>query len=83
MKMHFWGETSLHAVYLTSLTGRKENLENTPYELLLGVKPNIEKLQIFGCAAYVQEPKEKLPWKLSIHGNPGILLVHQDGVYRV
>ena len=83
LEMKFWGEAALHAAYLTNVTGGKANQGKKPFELIHGVKPNIEKLRVFGCAAYIHEPKEKRIWKLARRGMPGILLGHENGLCRV
>lgn len=43
IKIHFWTEAALHAVYLTNVTGSKANQGKTLYQLLLGVKSKIKK----------------------------------------
>lgn len=83
MPMMFWGEAVLHAAYLTNVTGGKANDGRTPYEMVHGEKPDVTKLRIFGCAAYVHEPKERRHWKLEQRGMAGILLGHEGGMYRV
>ena len=81
--MKFWGEAALHAAYLTNVTGGKANDSTTPYEIVLKRKPSLETMRISGCTAYVHEPKEKRKFKLSTRGTPGILLGHEQGMYRV
>ena len=83
LDMNFWGEAALHAAYLTNVTGGKANEGRTPFEVIYGVKPSLEKIRVFGCEAYIHEPKEKRHWKLSTRGKPGILLGHENGMYRV
>lgn len=83
LPMKFWGEAALHGSYLHNVTSGKPNDSMTPYEMTYNKKPDLSKLRIFGCAAYVHEPKERRAWKLSQRGNEGILLGHENGMYRV
>ena len=80
LEMKFWGEAALHVAYLTNVTGGKANQGKTLFELIHEVKPNIEKLRVFGCAAYIYEPKEKRIWKLAQRGRPRILIGHENGI---
>ncbi|GJQ65663.1 hypothetical protein Trydic_g7751 [Trypoxylus dichotomus] len=54
----FMNEAILAAVYLLnrSLTSALGN--TTPAELWYGEKPNISKLRVFGCTAYLHTPKD-------------------------
>ena len=79
----FWGEAALHACYLTNITGGTANDGKTPHELVYDVKPNVSTLRIFGCSAFLHEPKEKRMWKLGPRSNISVLLGHADGMYRV
>lgn len=81
--MKFWGEAAVHDSNLHNVTRGKSNDSKTPYEIMYNKKPDVSKLRIFGCAAYIHEPKERREWKLSQRGNSGILLGHMDGMYRV
>jgi len=41
------------AVYLKSRSPSVALKEETPYECMFGVKPNVSNLKIFGCIAHV------------------------------
>lgn len=83
LPMSFWGEAALHAAYLSNITGSSVLKDKTPHELLFNHKPDLSKLRVFGCAAYVHQTKERRKLKLSKRSTPGILVSHQDGMYHV
>jgi hypothetical protein len=55
----YLGEAVLTATYLQNRLPTKAILNNTPYELWTGHKPNLSHLRTFGCTAYVLVPKAK------------------------
>ncbi|VDB95562.1 unnamed protein product [Peniophora sp. CBMAI 1063] len=56
---HFWWEFSnQHAVHLYNRMPVRCLKWLTPYEMLFGEAPRIDKLQVFGCGAYIYIPKE-------------------------
>jgi hypothetical protein len=53
-----WGEACKTAAYLDNRVA-KQRLEGlTPFEALLGTKPELAHLRVFGCPAYVFVPKQ-------------------------
>jgi len=58
---------------------------HTPFELLEGEKPNIEKLQVFGCGAYVHIPqvvhKDKMSPKSELMIYIGIALGGHKNIF--
>lgn len=49
-------------------------INKTPYEALIGTKPNIDYIRILGSLAYTLIPKEKRLGKLESKANKGILV---------
>ena len=83
LDMKFWGEATIYATHLCNVTATKVNGGQTPYEVLFGKKPNVSKLRIFGCAAYMHMTKERRPWKLAARSMPGVFIGLENGLYRV
>lgn len=54
-----WSEAALTAVYILNRCPTRclENLM-TPAEMWLGVKPNLDKVKVFGCKAYAWVPNQ-------------------------
>jgi hypothetical protein len=57
---NLWAEACSTAVYLANRAGASSTrVGATPYELWMGVKPDLHHLKIFGSEAYVNVPKIK------------------------
>ena len=62
----FWAEAVVTANYLKNLSPTKA-VKRTPYKAWHNEKPDLKHLRMFGCAAYMHEPKElrtKLDWTI-------------------
>ena len=56
LPIHFQGEAlSTSAYILNRVTTKSKTL--TPYEIWIGLKPNLENLKVWGCRAHVLIPK--------------------------
>ena len=55
-----WGEAVLSACYILNRVPLK-NKDFTPYELWFNRKPNLKRLKVWGCLAYVRKPEPKRP----------------------
>jgi hypothetical protein len=80
---HLWAESVNTANYIINITRTRANLGLTPYELLIGAKPDVTHLRIFGsaCHVHLSTGRKKLD-PLSI---PGVFVgfdAHTKG-YRV
>jgi hypothetical protein len=74
----FWGYTVLHSAHILNiLPSCALNTQTTPEEILIGNKPSIAHLRIFGCTAYVHIPKEKRQ-KLDIKTMECIYIGHAE-----
>ena len=66
-----WPFAVLHAVYILNRVPTKANHYKTPYEELLGKKPNLKKLKIFGSLIYGYMHKvQSSDWKMDARGIP-------------
>jgi hypothetical protein len=54
----YWGEADLTANYVRNWTVSQVH-GKTPLELLIGKKPRVENLRVFGSIAYVHVPQQK------------------------
>ncbi len=72
LEPQYWSWAIKHAVYLKNHLSHRIT-QTTPYQAYTGVKPNIEKLRVFGCPVVARLPG-KHPAKLDIHAVMGIFL---------
>lgn len=68
----YWSWALLHSVYLKNRLPHMST-GTTPYEAYTGIKPNINKLKVFGCPVIARLPG-KHPAKLDVHAAMGIFL---------
>ena len=59
LPQRYWAEAVSTAVYLRNRCPTKCVSGMTPYEALTGVKPKVNHLRVFGCAAYCHIPKDE------------------------
>ncbi|KAF2889263.1 hypothetical protein ILUMI_16910 [Ignelater luminosus] len=59
-----WSEAVMAAVYIINRSPSVALNKKTPAEMWFDVKPNLQKLKVFGCSAYLRIPKEILKSKL-------------------
>lgn len=80
----FWNEAVQAAIYLINRTSTSV-LENkkTPAEIWYGVKPNLNKIRVFGCDAYVHTPKEQRSGKLDSRSRKMLMMGYTDNGYRI
>jgi transposase InsO family protein len=85
LPLRLWAEAINTAVYLMNRTGSSSIPEGkTPYELWIGLKPNLKHLRVFGSVAFVHFP-EQMTTKLEPRSKK-MLFVGYDGAssnYRV
>ena len=55
----FWAEAVLTAVILKNRSPTVAVKDKTPYEYLTGEIPDVSKLKVLGCTAYMHIPKER------------------------
>jgi hypothetical protein len=54
-----WAEAIACSVYIHNRVLNKQSKHITAYERIIGEKPNLNHLRVFGCKAFAQIPKEK------------------------
>lgn len=54
----YWGAAARTFVYTRNRARMATGLDKTSYELFTGVRPDIGRLRVFGCVAYMHIPKE-------------------------
>lgn len=65
----YWEYAVKVSEYLTNRTTHEALKDKTPYEMLFGTKPNIEKLTTFGCIGVISVDKQiRSDKKLSLRG---------------
>ncbi|KAG7578131.1 Zinc finger CCHC-type [Arabidopsis thaliana x Arabidopsis arenosa] len=57
---YLWGEAVRHATYLINRIATRTLVNQTPYEVFKGKKPNVEHLRIFGCIGYAKSEAANL-----------------------
>ncbi|TFY77066.1 hypothetical protein EWM64_g6946, partial [Hericium alpestre] len=55
----FWGECLVAYVHVWNRVGTSAIENATPYQLWHGTKPDVSRLRVWGCAAYVHVQKDK------------------------
>ena len=55
----YWPYAIMYATDILNCTGRARLNGKTPYELLHGSPPNIDKFRVFGCKAWALIPKAR------------------------
>ena len=83
MAKRMWCEAALTSVYLINRSPSK-SLEGpvTPSEMWYGVKPNLEKLRVFGCKAYALIPNKNRK-KLDPKSRKAVMLGYVPNGYRL
>ncbi|CAB0017700.1 unnamed protein product, partial [Nesidiocoris tenuis] len=79
-----WGEAVLAAAYLKNRTGTS-TLEKgvTPAEVWYGYKPDLSRIRVFGCTAYIHIPPEDRNSKLDPRSRRMIFTGYCSNGYRV
>jgi hypothetical protein len=79
----FWAEAINTACHATNRVYLHRLLEKTPYELLVGKKPNISYFQVFSCKCFIY--KKKRPGKFESRCDEGFFLGYASNskAYRV
>lgn len=51
---YLWGGVVRHATYLINIIATRSVAKLNPYEMLKGIKPNLDHLKVFGCVGYAR-----------------------------
>ncbi len=73
-----WGE-AIAICYVQNQFPIKVVLQNNPYELWHGAKPNVRHLHIFGCDIHIHMPEE-LRQKLNSNSQENIFIGYNHGM---
>ena len=79
----FWTEAVLAAVYLINRSPTNALKEKVPAEMWYDEKPNLEKLRIFGCIAYLHIPKELIGGKFESRSKKCFMMGYCINGYRL
>ena len=79
LPLEFWAEACRTAVYLLNRSPTTALKNETPFERLVGTKPDITHLKVFGCVSYVHVPNSKRR-KLDAKARKAIFVGYPPGV---
>ena len=83
MPRQFWAEAVAHASDILNRFFRPGSKNVTSYESLIGRKPRIDHLRVFGSHAWVMIPKEKRQ-KLDVKSGEGVVIgCLENSLYKV
>ena len=84
-KIHnrFWPEVIQTAVYLKNRTLANTYEKKTPYEIMMGEKPDIRNLKLYGSKVFVRVPEIKRRSKWDRKADLGVLVGYENVGYRV
>ncbi|MBW0486680.1 hypothetical protein O181_026395 [Austropuccinia psidii MF-1] len=80
---HYWAEVVSTVTLSFNYAPTLSRHNHSPYALWMKLAPRIEKLQVFGCQAFVMTPKEHQEWKLCPSTAEGILLRYENSTYWI
>ena len=55
----FWAEAAMTAIYVKNRLPSPKIAHKTPFEMVYASKPSVKHMRVFGCQAYILNPKEK------------------------
>ncbi|MEL7342345.1 MAG: reverse transcriptase domain-containing protein, partial [Bacteroidota bacterium] len=79
LPLQFWAEACSTAVYLHNRSPTSAIKDQTPFERLFGIKPDISNLRVFGCVAYMHVPDSQRK-KLDAKARRTIFIGYPPGV---
>ena len=83
MEKYLWTEAILTAAYLINRSPTLALKDQVPAELWYGKKPNLNKLRVFGCIAYLRLPNELIKGKLDSRTRTCFMLGYCSNGYRL
>lgn len=83
MSKVFWSEAVLAAVYLINRCPTNALKDRLPAELWYGERPDLRKLRVFGCVAYLHIPKELVNGKFESRSKRCKLVGYCANGYRL
>ena len=84
-KIHnrYWPEVVKTAAYLKKRTLANTFEKKTPYEIMMGRKPNIINLKLYGSRVFVRVPEVRRKSKWDRKADLGVLVGYEDVGYRI
>lgn len=79
----FWTEAVLAAVYLINRSPTDALENKVPAEMWYGERPNLKKLKVFGCLAYLHMPKELVEGKFASRTKKCLMIGYCKNGYRL
>src|SRR6267142_5546375 len=80
MPPSFWGEALSSFIHIHNRVTTTALPGSTPHEALLGIKPDVSILRVWGCTAYVLIQKDKRPLgSLGSHMEKCVLIGYPQG----
>ncbi|XP_029176642.1 uncharacterized protein LOC114944774 [Nylanderia fulva] len=83
LQKKYWPEVIKAAVYLKNRTLANTVKNKTPYEIMMGEKPDIRNLRLYGSKIFVRVPKNKKLDKWEKKAELGRLIGYEKVGYRV
>lgn len=83
LSKRFWTEAVLTAVYLINRNPTEALKDKVPAELWYGNRPNLVKLRVLGCIAYLHVPRELNPGKFDSRSKKCFMLGYCDNGYKL
>ena len=85
MPNYFWGEALLAVVFLYYRTPHSALKGKTPYEIKIGIKPDIFMIRVFRSITYYKVKGLESHSKLKARANKAILISYTDNtkVYKL
>ena len=76
----FWGEALASFIHVSNRFATSALSDSTPHEAFLGKKPDLSRLRVWGCTAYVLIQRDKRPLgSLGAHMEKCVFIGYPDG----
>lgn len=79
----YWSEAVLSAIYIINRSPTAALEDVVPAELWYNKRPDVRKLKVFGCTAYMHIPRELNPRKFDSRSKKCIMMGYTDNGYGV
>ena len=80
LPLSFWGEALSSFIHVWNMVSTSALSGMTPHEAFYGRKPNVSRLRVWGCVAYVLIQKDKRPYgSLGPHMEKCIFIGYPEG----
>lgn len=83
LSKNFWSDAVRTAVYLINRSPTSALLGEVPASLWYGVKPNLNKLKVFGCLSFLHVPKQLIVGKFDSRTIPCLMIGYVSNGYKL